>query len=241
MAVRTRLIALVSTVAAWALACAAASATVPQPAPAADADTVDVSESNLIAVLRESTGENKQDDTLVPYGRVTAQMPDGRRVDLATSWYRYLGDTHIRLVFDGGKTLQSATPNDLERLRLTPEEALDVAVRNMRRLYGTPQARPWSGDLMQVQGGMPDLASSYFLDREFWLGVLREHPEGIVVAVPQRTGLVYGSAADQEAVEELRFGAAALYAGSRGTRVSSALYLFKNGRWSVFQPPLEPQ
>jgi hypothetical protein len=218
---------------AFAIASAGALAATP-----ADPDSFDTSATNLIVVLRESAGENKQDETLQPYGRVTAQMPDGRRVDLATSWYQYLGDMHIRLVFDGHKTLQSATPNDLERLRLSPEDALDLAVKNLRRMYGEPASSPWSGGLMQVQGSAPDLASSYFLDREFWMGVLRDYPEGVVAAVPQRGGLVYGSAADDEAVETLRFSAAALYAGGGGTRVSSALYLFKNGHWSIYQPPL---
>jgi hypothetical protein len=206
-------------------------------APDAPADTLDVSASNLIVVLRESRGENKQDEALQPYGRVTAQMPDGRRVELATSWYQYLGDMHIRLVFDGGKTLQSASPNDLERLKLTPEDALATAVRNLRRMYGEPEATPWSGGLMQVQGAAPELASSYFLDRDFWMGVLREHPEGVVAAVPERGGLVFGSAGDEDAIENLRFSAAALYAGAGGARVSSALYLFKNGHWSIYQPP----
>lgn len=214
------------------VACLSAGAAAPAPA-----DTMDTSASNLIVVLRESRGENKPDESLQPYGRVTAKMPDGRRVELATSWYQYLGDMHIRLVFDGGQSLQSAAPNDLERLKLTPEDALDVAVRNLKRMYGAPSATPWTGGLMQVQGGAPDLASSYFLDREFWLGVLREHPEGVVAAVPERGGLVFGSAADEDAIANLRFSAAALYAGAGGARVSSALYLFKNGHWSIYQPP----
>jgi hypothetical protein len=199
-------------------------------------DKLDMSASNLIVVLRESVGENKADETLQPYGRVTAQLADGRRVDLATSWYKYLGDMHIRLVFDGGQTLQSASPNDLERLKLTPEDALAIAVHNLERMYGTPEVLPWSGELMQVQGASPDLANSYFLDHDFWLRVLRDHPEGVVAAVPQRGGLVFASADDDSAIEELRFSAAALYAGAGGARVSSALYLFKDGRWSVFQP-----
>lgn len=229
MGLRQRLIAF-----GFAAACTAPAAWAATPS--ADADTLDTSASNLIVVLRESAGENKQDETLQPYGRVTAQLSDGRRIELAASWYKYLGDMHIRLVFDGGQTLQSAAPNDLERLQLTPEEALDVAVHNLRRMYGEPRALPWSGGLMQVQGGQADLASSYFLDRDFWMRVLRAHPEGVVAAVPQRAGLVFGSAADANAIEELRFSAAALYAGAGGTRVSSALYLFKDGRWSIYQP-----
>ena len=56
--------------------------------------------------------------------------------------------------------------------------------------------------------------------------------------MPQRGGLVFAAADDEEAVDGLRFGAVALYAGARQSRISSALYLFKDGRWSVFQPPL---
>jgi len=218
--------------AAAAFACAAA---------AQAGDTIDVGAGNLVAVLRESAGENKQDETLRPWGAIRARMPDGRDVLVEASWFHYLGDMHIRLVFDGGQTLQSASPNDLERLKLSPEDALDVAVRNLRRMYGEPAATPWSGGLMQVQGGAADLASSYFLDRDFWLGVLREHPEGVVAAVPQRGGLVYAPVSDEAALANLRFTAAALYAGGSGTRVSSALYLFKDSHWSIFQPPQQLQ
>ena len=57
------------------------------------------------------------------------------------------------------------------------------------------------------------------------------------MAVPRRGGLVYAPVSDEAAVTSLRFSAAALYAGGPGTRLSSALYLFKDGQWSVFQPP----
>ena len=214
-----------------AVACGNAAAAPP------NEDDVDTSASNLIVVLRESAGENKPDEELLPYGRVTAQLPDGRRIDLATSWYHYLGDMHIRLVFDGGQTPQSASPNDLERLGLTPEAALDTAVANLRRVYGAPHVMPWSGALQQVQGGADDFASSYFLDRQFLTALASSHPQGIVAAVPQRAGLVFAPAEDDSAIEALKFSAAALYAGGGGTRISSALYLFKDGHWSIYQAP----
>jgi len=197
----------------------------------------DTSAPNLLAVLRESRGENKQDETLRPFGKLSARMPDGQRVEFDTSWYKYLGDMHIRLVFDGGQSMQSASPDDLRRLKLTPDQALKLAVSNLRRVYGPPAVQPWSGGLMQVQGASPDLTSSYFLDRDFWQTLQAGHPDGLVVAVPRRGGLLYAQASDEAAVASLRFGAAALYAGGPGARLSSALYLFKNGHWSVFQPP----
>lgn len=206
----------------------------------AAAEPVDTGAGNLLVVLRESRGENKQDESLEPFGKLRATLADGREIELETSWYQYLGDMHVRLVFDGGQTMQSVSPEDLERLQLSPEDALKLAVANLRRVYGAPAAQPWSGRLMQVQGGATDLNSSYFLDREFWRELQALHPEGLVVAVPRRSGLVYAPISDEAAVISLRFSAAALYAGGPGARLSSALYLFKDGRWSVYQPPMPP-
>lgn len=215
-------------------ACAALMATAAASPPA---EPVDTSAANLLVVLRESRGENKQDESLRPFGIVRVSLADGREIELETSWYQYLGDMHIRLVFDGGQTMQSASPEDLQRLQLSPEDALKLAIANLRRVYGAPAAQPWSGRLMQVLGGATDLNSSYFLDRDFWRELQAVHPEGLVVAVPRRGGLVYAPVSDETAVTSLRFSAAALYAGGPGARLSSALYLFKDGRWSVFQPP----
>ena len=213
-------------------------------APAADSargvDHFEVGAGNLLVVLRESPGANKQDETLRPFGKISARMPDGQEVEFEASWYQYLGDMHLRLVFDGQRRVLSAVPEDLQRLRLSPEEALARAVDNLRQRYGAPVAEPWMGGLMQVHGDAPELDSSYFLDRAFWQDQLRRSPAGVVVAVPGRNGLVFARADDTAAVTNLRFSAAALFAGHDDTRISSGLYLFKDGRWSVFQPPQPP-
>ena len=129
-----------------------------------------------MVVLRESRGENKQDESLRPFGTVRARMPEGREIEVETSWYQYLGDMHLRLVFDGGQRVQSASPQDLARLHLTPAQALELAGANWRRVHGAPAAQPWSGGLMQVQGDAVDFNSSYFLDRDFWRALQAQHP-----------------------------------------------------------------
>ena len=203
-------------------------------------ETFEMSAANLLVVLRESPGVNKQHESLEPFGKISAKLPDGRVIEFEASWFQYLGDMHLRLVFDGLQRVQSALPGDLRKLRLSPEEALARAVDNLRERYGTPIIEPWSGGLMLVHGRSPDLDSSYFLDRQFWLDTARDYPEGIVAAVPRHGGLVFARADDEEALTSLRFSAAALYAANERVRVSSALYLFKDGRWSVFQPPQQP-
>ena len=206
------------------------------PAQAADAGKdFDTGAANLLAVVRESPGANKPDEALRPVGPIQARLADGREVTFEASWFNYLGDLHLRLVFDGERRVQSVVPDDLARLHLSPEQALDRAVQNLRERYGPAEAMPWSGQLMQVQGRAAELNSSFLLDRQFWLQQLARHPDGIVVAVPSRGGLVFAPAADEAALLSLRFSAAALYAANDRDRVSSALYLFKAGRWSVFQ------
>ncbi|QJW84739.1 hypothetical protein HK414_16920 [Ramlibacter terrae] len=214
---------------ALASACAATSES--------EAERFEVSTANLLVVLRETPGANKQDEALHPFGKIAATLADGRDIEFEASWFQYLGDMHLRLVFDGERRVQSAVPGDLQRLRLTPEEALEHAVGNLRRRYGSPVAEPRSGGLMQVRGKAPELDSSWFLDRAFWEEQLRNYPQGVVVAVPKRGGLVFARADDEVALTSLRFSAAALYAANDRSRLSSGLYLFKDGRWSVFQAP----
>ena len=192
------------------------------------------SADNLMVVLRESAGANKQDEALKPTGKGKVKLPDGKEVEVEFSWFDYIGDMHIRFVFDGPQSMINAKPQDLERLKLTPEEALRLAVANVKRVYGKPGSVPWS-DLMQVKGKSPDLDSSYFLDREFWQSLLKQHPEGIVVAVPKRGGLLYTPLSNTTAVDRLRRGVFKLYESSERLRVSSALYLFKDDKWTVFQ------
>jgi hypothetical protein len=198
---------------------------------------VNKSADNLMAVLRESMGANKQDEALKPLGKLKVRLADGKDVELELAIFEFLGDMQIRFVFDAPQVMHNAKPEDLSRLNLNPNAALRLAVANIKRVYGNPTARPWSGGLMLVQGKSPDLDSSYFLDQEFWRSLLKQHPEGLVVAVPKRGGLLFTPLKETEAVEHLRKGIAYLHSSSERMRVSSALYVFKNDRWTVFQPP----
>jgi uncharacterized protein YtpQ (UPF0354 family) len=211
-------------------------ATAPAGAAAPDGTT---SRANLMAVLRESPRMNKLDASLTPVGKQTMHLPDGKTVDVEMAHFNFIGDMHVRFVFDGPLSMRNASPQELQALNLTADEALSVAVANIRRVYGNPAATSWSGALMTVSGKSPDLDSSYFLDSAFWNALSMTYPGGVVVAVPKRGGLLFVSAADAAAVGSLRKAIPALYASSGGLRISSALYLFKDGKWSVFQAPLK--
>jgi hypothetical protein len=195
---------------------------------------------NFMVVVRESIGANRAEDALAPTGKAKAKLPDGREIEFEMASWEFIGDTHIRFVFDGPQTMINATPQDLERLGIKGvDEALSLALANLKRVYGEPAASPWDGVLMSVEGKSPDLNSSYFLDRAYWQGLLKHYPEGLVVCVAKRGGLLYAPLSNAKAVDGLKRGIAYLHSSSQRLRVSSALFLFKDGKWSVFQAPVK--
>jgi hypothetical protein len=191
---------------------------------------------NLMVVLREWKGGNKQDETLKSVGKVWTNF-DGENITMELAWFSFLGDMNIVFVFDGPRSFSHASAEEFARFHLSPDEAVERAVANIKRVYGIPRAIPYQTGIMQVIGASPDLDSSFFLDGAFWRGLLALHPEGLVVGVPSRGGLVFAPASDETAVATLRHGIGSLYRREEKLHISSALYLFKDDRWTVFQAP----
>jgi len=208
----------------------------PAPSDALPAKTRDV----FMAVVRESEGANQLEDALTPTGPGEVELPDGRRIMHDAAWWQFVGDIHVRFVFDGPSTMMGAMREDLPGLGVASvDDALALALFNIHRVYGPPAATPWQDGVFIVSGGSPDLDSSYFLDRDFWREEAAKHPAGgLVVAVPKRGGLLFTPRANEAAVGLMRANVAGLFLSSEQMRVSSALYLFQDGKWSVFQPPI---
>ncbi len=209
-----------------------ASMAAPAPAPALK------SRANLMLVVRETAGANKQDEQLKPSGKATVRLADGKEVEMDAAWWEFIGDTHIRFVFDEPTTMVGAASADLTELGLAGvDAALALALDNIKRVYGAPVSSPWTEGIMEVSGTSPDLDSSYLLDRAFWRTLLSAHPDGLVVAVPKRGALLYVPVSNTKGVSGLQRSIGQLYASSGTQRVSSALFLFKGDRWTVFQAP----
>lgn len=196
--------------------------------------------SHLMVVLRETIGADKRDESLKSIGKVSAQLPDGRQIELEPAWYEYLGDMQIRFIYDSDTSMRNLMLDEFKQLNLSPEQALDIAIKNIKQTYGEPQASPWNS-LMLVEGKSPDLDSSYFLDKEFWLAQSKKYPEGLVAIVPKRGGLLFAPLTDKKALQSMHANVGMLYETSKEMRISSAIYLFKNGTWSVLQAPLSAQ
>ena len=161
-------------------------------------------------------------------------VPGGAAATMAPAWFDLIGDLQLRLVRSTPDHVLALHASELDELRLGVDEALALALANLHRLHGAPGASPWHG-LQRVGGRSEDADSAYLMDRAFWRARLAGHPDGLVAAVPRTDLLLFAPLADTAAVDSMRRGIPGLHAGGGDYRLSSALYLFKDGRWSVLQ------
>jgi hypothetical protein len=204
--------------------------TSPTPAPTFDLDT-------LLFVLRERPGANKTDESLALVDPFDVSLPGagGGSAGLAPAWFDLLGDLQLRLVRDTPECVYTLHASELDDLKLDADQAIAIALANFRRLHGPARVSAWH-NLRRVVGANEDVDHAWFIDRALWLGLLAEHPDGLVAALPRTDLLVFAPASDTAAVASMRQGIPGLHAGGADYRLSSALYLFKDGRWTVLQP-----
>ena len=201
----------------------------PSPSPAIDLDT-------LLFVLRERPGADKADESLALVDPFEVPLPGGGgTATLAPAWFDLVGDLQLRLVRDTPEWVFTLHASELDDLNLRADEALAIALANFRRLHGPPEVSAWH-NLHRVGGATEDVDPGWFLDRALWRGLLAEHPGGLVAALPRTDLLVFAPVTDAAAVDSMRRGIPGLHAEGGDYRLSSALYLFKDDRWTVFRP-----
>jgi hypothetical protein len=217
--------------AALTLTAAALTMTLP-PTPARAAAGPD----SVLVVLRHTPGAVRHEDGATPAAAIDVALPGGRTASMTPAWLDLVGDLQARLVQAEGDTLRSLHAEELDALGLSLGQALARALQNVARLHGAPHAHEWNG-VRIVNGATPAYDSSYFLDRAFWHSQQAGHPQGLVVAVPRTDLLVFAPAEDAGGVAALRRNVVHLRDQGGDVGLSSGLYLFRDGRWSVFQEP----
>ena len=191
----------------------------------------------LLFILRERPGANKEDESLALVDAFEVPLPGGGAAPLAPAWFDLIGDLQLRLVRETPGTTFTLLASELHDLKLAAGEALDVALANLHRRHGEATVQPWH-NLQRVAGRPGIFDSVYFADRGFWRARLAEHPGGVVVGAPRVDALLFAPASDTAAVDSMRQGIPRLQAEAGDYRLSSALYLFKDDRWSVLQPAM---
>jgi uncharacterized protein YtpQ (UPF0354 family) len=154
----------------------------------------------------------------------------------ASADFPFVGQLQFEFVFDHDGKASPASRQDLDALKLPIAQAQSLALQNIKRSYGEAKIERANGDILMLRSRSTDYASSFMLDRALWLELLKQAPQGFVAAVPRRGALLFAPADEYKAVEHLRKAVQDMYETGDGKQISTALYVFKGERWTVFQP-----
>ncbi|MEP7156721.1 MAG: hypothetical protein ABI905_13160 [Betaproteobacteria bacterium] len=189
---------------------------------------------NLLVQLRPFYGEALPNESFVKLPSTTMEIPGGSKFELDLASWKYIGDISIEFIFQEPDSPVGALQSDLVKIGLArPEDALPIAIANLRRINGEAKITEVTGGLMRVRGTNPDLDSAYFLDRALWKNLESRYPEGILVSVTQIDSLLFAPLSQQKAAEYLMRSANHSYRTGTRPGVSGLLYLFKNGKWTA--------
>ena len=115
-----------------------------------------------------------------------------------------------------------------------PEQALAHRAGAISHACTVRRARPLAQPAARRRP-IEDFDSAYFLDRDVLARPLADHPEGLVVAVPRTDLLLFAPVVDARRRRQPAPGRPRRCTRGGGDyRLSSALYLFKDDRWTVF-------
>jgi len=188
----------------------------------------------FLFVLRERARADKRAGAPALVEPFEVALPGGATASMAPAWFDLIGDLQLRLVRSTPDHVIALHAAELDEMKLSVDEAIALALANLHRQYGEPGVSPWH-NLQRVGGRSEDDASAYFMDLAFWRARLAEHPDGLVAAVPRTDLLLFAPLTDTAAVDSMRRGVPGLHAQGGDYRLSSALYLFRDDRWQVFQ------
>lgn len=194
-----------------------------------------------LAVVLAPAGPVLQPRESLP-SHVEATLPPGDE-DGREASYPWLGDLRLRFVYSrAGAPAVPATVADLKQLGTTPVQAFALACMNFRRDQGVPQVAALGDGVGVLRVPVPETAPSWLLHRALWRQRLGEGVPALLVAVPNRSTVLFVPASDPAAVRALERMAARLYRGSAAQRLSKCLLRFDAGGWHLAgQLPEQPE
>lgn len=144
----------------------------------------------------------------------------------------FVGDLHLRYVFDDPQFMLALRARDLKRLEVPREDLPALVVTNFRRLYPkVTVARPdrWLG--LVTQGG--ELEPCVMLDGAFWQRQMTEFGGELIAAVPSAHEVYFAPREPRQNLELLKHLAILNHEKAGRRAVSRTVFGWRNFKWQV--------
>ena len=211
---------------------AAALALAPGARGAGSKDPLPRTRDYVVALVRSHPDVDAKTRPVQKIEPVIAKPDPGSAPDNALVFDHFVGDLHLRYVFDDPQFMLALRVRDLKRLAIDRAELPTLVVTNYRRLYPKlTVVRPdqWLG--LGTQGG--ELEPCIMLDGAFWQRQMKAFGAELIAAVPSAQEVYFAPREPKQNLELLKH-LAILHHEKAGKRaVSRTVFLWRNFRWQV--------
>lgn len=199
---------------------------------AASKDPLPRTRDYVVALVRSHPAVDAKTRPVQKIEPVIANPDPKSAPDNALVFDHFVGDLHLRYVFDDPQFMLALRVRDLKRLGVDRAELPELVVTNYRRLYPKLDVvRPdqWLG--LVTQGG--ELEPCVMLDGAFWQRQMKAFGGPLIAAVPSAHEVYFAPREPKQNVELLKH-LAILHHEKAGKRaVSRTVFLWRNFRWQV--------
>jgi uncharacterized protein YtpQ (UPF0354 family) len=204
----------------------------PAVARAASKDPLPRTKEYIVALVRSNPGVNPKER---PTQRIEPQIMKADAKSApgnALVFDHFVGDLHLRYVFDDPQFMLALRARDLARLGIARDALPALVVENFRRLYPKVTVfRPEPALGIVTQGGQ--LEPCTMLDGAFWERQRREFGGDLIATVPARDAVIFTTRAPRQNVELLKHLAVQAYEKADKAAVSRTVFAWVNYRWQV--------
>ena len=160
--------------------------------------------ARLTFVIRRGPSTAEVGPSFKPVGPIRSLLPDGTESDpKAYAMYELVEGLTINFCLDFPTHMASVTPEGLESLGLSVEDALLRALQNLQSLYGSLTLSGIDEGLFVVQYESPEYAPSFVLHDGVWAWTRQNFPAGMGFSVPTRTEFLLADATNASAMKRL--------------------------------------
>jgi hypothetical protein len=214
------------------LASGGAMLALPRASAAQSKDPLPRTRDYIVALVRAHPGVDPKVRPTQKIEPVVSKPDPKSSPDNALVFDHFVGDLHLRYVFEDPQFMLAVRARDLKRLEVPREELPALVVTNFRRLYPkltVVHPDRWLG--LVTQGG--ELEPCVMLDGAFWQRQVQAFGGELIAAVPSAHEVYFAPRLPKANIELLKHLAILHYekAGKRG--VSRTLFTWRNFRWQV--------
>ena len=221
---RRALLGLASTGAAFALPAIERSAHAQDP-------SVNTKEK-VVALVRAAPGLDPKARSVQKIEPIALKPPAGSSPSDLPVFDYFVGELHLRYVFDDPRFVQALRVRDLKRLGIDRKDLPKLVVENYRKLYPNLAAiQPEPGLGVLINGGQ--LEPTVLLDTEFWDAQAKRIEGPLIAAIPERDSVLFTRADPKQNIELLKHRAVVAYEKAGKQALSRTVLAWRKSRWEV--------